>query len=453
MLLPYAKNKIMKKKPVLSAVLSFGLLYLFSCESALAKIVYVAADGDDNATGLTWAAAKKSLSAGLAAAVAADEVWVSEGLYRERVSIPKDIAVYGGFSRKEAARDQRNWLLHPVILDGDKAGAVVRFEIATTDNNTRLDGFTVRNGKGIMGGGIVCVGSAPTIANNFITQNTSVGEGGGICCYNGSNPLIINNLITENYASDGEGDGGGIACMAGDRPVNLGSSPWIVGNVIARNRASQTGGGVASKHAFMSDDKSVYIPSAPVILNNFFYMNLSSENESGLGGGGLSCITNGTVKLLANNTFLANAGLQAGGVLLMVGARDNPVVVNNTFVGNNGPALRWCGAHTLLVANNLIAFNSAGLSRWLLIPGDSYTLSHNCVYGNGADFDGIADPTGAFGNISLDPHLASLAFGDSHLQPDSPCINAGGQRRPVSGLDRRGRTAPGFRRSGGYRRR
>ena len=415
----------MPKIPLLRSSRAWAVLGCLLAQAVAAKIVCVAPAGNDGNTGLSWDAARKSISAGLAVAAAGDEVWVAEGTYRERVSIPKDVALYGGFAGRETARDQRNWALHPTILDGGQAGAVVKFEVAGTSSVGRLDGVTVRNGRGIMGGGIVCIGSAPVIANCFITQNTSVGEGGGICCYNGANPLILNNQITENYASDSEGDGGGICAMAGDEPSNLGSSPWIVGNVIARNRASQTGGGVASKHAYMSPDKSIYIPSAPVILNNFIYFNMASENEVGLGGGGLSCITNGTVKLLANNTFLANAGLQAGGVLLYVGARDNPLVVNNTFIANNGPALRWGGGHPLLLANNLVAFNSAGFVRWLQIPGDAYTLSHNCVYGNGVDYDGIPDPTGTLGNISLDPHLASRAFGNSHLQPDSPCIDAG----------------------------
>ncbi|HOW67211.1 MAG TPA: right-handed parallel beta-helix repeat-containing protein [Candidatus Paceibacterota bacterium] len=403
---------------------TFGVLFC-TAGSMAGKVVRVSSLGNDNQTGSAWATAKRTVAAGLAVAVDNDELWVARGTYPERISIPPGVAVYGGFNGSEQARDQRDWILNPTILDGGKGGPVVRFEVAGSGPGTRLDGFTVRNGRGIMGGGVVCIGCSPVLANNQITRNTSIGEGGGICCYNGANPLILDNVITENYASDSDGDGGGICCMAGDNPNNLGSSPTIQGNIIAYNRASLTGGGVASKHAFVSADKTLYIPSSPTILNNLFYMNVSSENEAGLGGGGISCVTNGTVTLVANNTFLANAGLHAGGILVYVGGRDNPVIVNNTFVGNNSAAIRWGGAHTITIANNIVAFNAAGITRWTLMPGDSMTLAHNCVYGNGIDYDGLPDQTGLAGNLCLDPHLASREFGNCHLQPDSPCIDRG----------------------------
>jgi len=53
-------------------------------------------------------------------------------------------------------------------------------------------------------------------------------------------------------------------------------------------------------------------------------------------------------------------------------------------------------------------------------------LRHNCVFGNSSyDYPSPHDPTGTEGNISTDPRLAGLAYGNSHIQPDSPCVDAG----------------------------
>ena len=48
------------------------------------------------------------------------------------------------------------------------------------------------------------------------------------------------------------------------------------------------------------------------------------------------------------------------------------------------------------------------------------------MYGNGGyDYSGLADPTGTDGNLRVDPKLANQPFGNLHIQPDSPCVDAG----------------------------
>ena len=70
-------------------------------------------------------------------------------------------------------------------------------------------------------------------------------------------------------------------------------------------------------------------------------------------------------------------------------------------------------------------------------------LRHNCVYGNAAyNYSGLADPTGTDGNISVDPGLASAALGNIHIQPGSPCVDAGDDTAVQAGLDRHGRPDP-----------
>ena len=71
-----------------------------------------------------------------------------------------------------------------------------------------------------------------------------------------------------------------------------------------------------------------------------------------------------------------------------------------------------------------LAFNSSGIYK--TDHGHARPLRYNCVYGNAATTTpGLADPTGTDGNISADPSLAGFAYGNVHIQPDSPCIDAG----------------------------
>ena len=424
-----AESSLSSRLRYLCRPLTLALLFAAAIPGQVAGAVrYVRPDGIDSATGLTWAQAKRSVGAALAQSQAGDEIRVAAGTYTERISLKREVALYGGFLGTETQRDQRDWLRNATILDGAQGGPVVRSEEVGATPATRLDGFIVRNGRGILGGGIACTATAPTLANNHITGNVSNGPGGGICCYNGANPLILNNRITDNLAGGDEGDGGGIACVKGDSKPNLGSSPLIFGNLIARNRAEENGGGIVAKGIFVSDDGQTVVPSAPVILNNYLTANLATQPPLGdrsLGGGAIACTEDGMAPLIANNTITANGGLQAGGILLVGGARDNPLMVNNTLVGNSGPALRWYGLNSLRLANNLIAFNTAGLTRSTRSPGGTLVITHNLIHGNAVDFDGLPSAIGTSGNLDFDPHLASAAYGDSHLQPDSPCVNAG----------------------------
>ncbi len=102
---------------------------------------------------------------------------------------------------------------------------------------------------------------------------------------------------------------------------------------------------------------------------------------------------------------------------------SSPTITNNTIVGNggNGVYSRY-GSPT--ITNNIVAFNTTGIrSSEVAAP----VLSHNDVYGNWTDYDGISP---GVGDISEDPEFACWETGDLHIQPTSPCRNAGDNSAP-----------------------
>jgi hypothetical protein len=77
------------------------------------------------------------------------------------------------------------------------------------------------------------------------------------------------------------------------------------------------------------------------------------------------------------------------------------------------------------ITNSIIADND-GIGIGFLVGDISLvSISYNDVFGNVSNYDGIPDPTGENGNISENPQFVDGDPYDYHLQPNSPCIDAG----------------------------
>jgi hypothetical protein len=134
----------------------------------------------------------------------------------------------------ETVREQRDWTVHPTVLDGQGVLPVVTipYDSATS---TRIDGFTIRGGRAnaaesYHGGGIYCRGYA-VVANNLITSNTATQYGGGVYLRSGA-PILWSNSVTGNaVSSDRQAYGG-----AGVYTYNC--SPTIAANMISTNSAT-----------------------------------------------------------------------------------------------------------------------------------------------------------------------------------------------------------------------
>lgn len=417
-------------------------------------IIRVSPDGSDANNGSSWLAAKRTVQGGIdAAAASGGDVWVRAGTYLERITLRVATHVYGGFSGTEAARDQRDFRTNVTVLDGQHGGSVVTASSVGCALST-VDGITLRNGTGTVSGadsygggiycsfcwptiancavtgntasygaGIYCSYASPMIANNFITGDTASRCGGAVHCYS-SSPTVTNNVISTNTA----GWGGGIFCEHS-------SCPTIANNMISTNTAGSAGGGIACHEASNStitnntiannrastDGGGVHCDGAsPMIANNTIESNTASSD-----GGGVYCSL--ASPTIANSAIVGNsASHYGGGVYCQNGS--SPLIAGSTITGNAASAEGggvYVDSSSPMIANTIIAFNSSGVYRKAGGTGGP-GLKSNCVYGNAAyNYSGTSDWTGVSGNISADPAIAGWQYGKWHIQPGSPCVNAG----------------------------
>jgi hypothetical protein len=294
---------------------------------------------------------------------------VERGLYKENIGLyDKDgLAVASHF-----IFDQDVSTVGSTIIEGRDEGWVVT--IGRSENVT-LCGFTVQNGRGrngSNGGGIYSFNSTPTIFNNVVTGNQNhSGHGAGIFCYE-SEPTILWNYITNN--SNYDGHGAGIYCYRSD--------PAIEHNVISRNYSS--GGGSA--------------------------IHLLEPNSA----------------KIAHNTIHHDSG-SAAVVLYSSGVVGDFQVVSNTVSHNQGDAIRFFGGRWHF-ENNIVTRNEG--YGFFTLQGVA-DFSYNDVWGNGRhgdslDYFGLEEnPTGSYGNISVDPLFGNPPHGNFHLCLNSPCIDEG----------------------------
>jgi parallel beta-helix repeat protein len=385
-----------------------ALVAVLAFSSVAMAVVYVNGSSAGAVTdGQSWATAFHSVQAGLDAATGG-EVWVATATYEECVTLKAGVALYGGFSGSETLRDQRNKKLNTTILDGHGAGSVVTVPEGAGPE-TRIDGFTIRGGTGtlvedyyLMGAGIYSRNASPTIFNNSIIGNVIVnynGGGGGIYCFGGS-PVIENNEFSGNVATQ---SGGGILCEW--------TSARIRNNTFRRNTADDGAavacgngsndicGNTVTDNLGSAWDGSIACGGHDTIMNNIISRNAA---------GGIRCYDS----IVANNVIVGNASPA-------IYSQGAGVIVNNTVVGNSQGI--FLDRYVVRVSNNIVAHNGTGIYA----PGLPWNLqmTNNCVYNN-ATYNYMGIEAGE-GDISVEPMLASREFGDVHLQPGSPCRDAG----------------------------
>ena len=381
------------------------LIIIFFCNLPTflrAADIYVDAwSGNDSYSGMDWLNAKKSIAAGLALSeslAGPDTVHVAAGTYVENITLVSQTILLGGYPSGGGTRDPA---AYETIIDGGAGLTTVR----GADNAT-IDGFTITGGKGentgtdeVVGGGIACYGTSPTISHNKITGNnitggtnpkTDTGEdasGAGIYCIN-SAAVITDNLIETNNAIGGDGlyhagsaSGAGIFCMK--------SNVQILRNIIRNNKLQGGTGfttGLSGTGGFCYGAGICLMWSSGTISQNSILANsaLGGSSRGYIGGscygGGVSTVTDtGGNVLISGNTIKENhakCGTGSGGD----GVTEGAGVWTNSRSGL---------ATDTIVENNLVGYNIAEKSS-----------AYGRDYGGGISSQGIIVNNTIFNNYS-----------------------------------------------------
>jgi len=406
-------------------------------------VIFVDVDAEGANDGTSWADAFTTLQPALAWAVDGVEIWVAAGTYKPTwefspgdprsvtFQMKNGVGVYGGFAGTESELGQRDWLVNLTILSGDigiegdvsdNSYHVFYHPDGTNLNNTAiLDGFTITAGNADGdyphngGGGMYNRLSSPTLTNVTFSGN-SASNGGGMRNYYRSSPTLTNCTFSDNSA----GSGGGMANIEE-------SSPTLANCTFSGNSAGMQGGGMFNNYF-----------SSPILADCIFLGNTAG----GKGGG----IYSDSFLTLTNCTFLGNTAGDRGGGMYNHGA--SPRLTNCIFERNSayqGGGMFNGGGSSPVLTNCTLSGNSAGLEGGAMISDDysSPTLT-NCILWdntpdqicNGSspavvtfsDVEGTLYP--GTGNINVAPLFADAANGDFHLEPNSPCIDAGSNAAP-----------------------
>tara|TARA_R110002096_G_scaffold36045_10_gene101127 strand:+ start:3181 stop:4824 length:1644 start_codon:yes stop_codon:yes gene_type:complete len=348
-----------------------------------------------------------TIQAAINASVNGDTVLVLPGAYVENLDV-------GG---KDITIQSAGGALQTTIDGSAVSGPTVLFPAGST-RAAIFEGFTVRGGNhtgsSSYGGGIRVTSSSPTIRDCVVTDNISDSYGGGIgVTGNPAGPLFERCTVVGNHASGlGYASGGGIAINS--------ATPGAVGTEIRHctfdgNDAATRGGGIYLAYSpgciidscrvmrnetlgssgFLNGGAGIFLAlgSATQVSNCRIWNNISNSD-----GGGVKWF-NVTAAAFVNNTIVDNVGGGAAGYA-NGGAFGSNVVADlvNCIIWQNGGGAEF-------------SFN--GLDQGGLPPD---AVVNHCVVTGG--YTGTA-------NLNVAPQLLGVASGNHHLDPGSPCIDAG----------------------------
>jgi len=311
-----------------------------------------------------------TIQSAINAAVHGDTVTVCPGTYNESIR-------FGGRRITVQSEDPNDPGTVETTIIEYNAGYAVSFDF-NEGRESIITGFS------IVGGGIYCYDSSPTIKGNIIRNSNRYGITGDLA----PTPAILNNTITLNspggvIACGGSIEGNTISHNGGEGGL-LDCGADIRFNVISNNEAIE-GGGLSGCPGF--------------IVGNLIIVNRASEK----GGGLFKC--DGEI---THNIISGNRAFLGGGFYGCDGR-----VFNNTITGNRadeGGAMWDCFAS---IWYNIIAFNEAGDTGG--ISGSSRVNSFNCFWDNDGNF-GRGASAGP-GDIDAAPGFAERGHWDANGTP------------------------------------
>jgi predicted outer membrane repeat protein len=292
-----------------------------------------------------------------------------------------------------------------------------------SDSNATLEFCSLTENKASLeGGAIYALSGALTLLDVAIKENFAENDGGGICCW-GSTTNLERCEIIGNLSRTGAG-----CYFYSDYNTN---NTKLHLCTLTENIASGQGGAIYSSKGFLIVDKVV-----------------ANANEADSGG---AIAYSGTQVNLVQSRFCGNRAKNNGGALYSL-AFSSCDVINCVFGKNYAPGVGGgiCCLNYTKMKNSILWENVAKKGGQIaLVSNAAFDVDYCDVQGGQAAVD--KEPASQLrwgkGNIDVDPlfvdpgHWGSKPDpnvvvspdspdavwidGDYHLQPNSPCINAG----------------------------
>ena len=394
------------------------------------------------------------------------------------------VGMYGGFAGTESLRDQRDPAVNVTVLSGDigrdDTSPPIAFNTPNSahvlvasgvDSGAVLDGFIVERGAYgpagtpagdplLYGSGLYAVGGSPTIRGCTFRENyAGFGPGGGMYLWD-SSPVIEECSFVGNYVH--LSNGGGIFMGGSSAPAI--SDCLFQANTCVFSSPDSSGGGV-----YHYSDQPITI--ARCVFNgnqvrpfysigndlgyggglSSFYASITVvdcvfvNNRATIGGGMIAWAPSTVVNcVFANNYADARNSQSGGGELGGAGggfasysfASNHMLVANCSFFNNHAKedaAVYGGWNSTTDLRNSILWANTAWKPEiqgpyWRKQLGGSFTLRYcdiQDILGLPEEGGDPLEPKKVVGCIDQDPMFANTGAGDLHLQPGSPCIDAG----------------------------
>ncbi|MHC4284386.1 MAG: right-handed parallel beta-helix repeat-containing protein, partial [Planctomycetota bacterium] len=416
-------------------------------------ILYVDSDAPQFGNGTSWATAFKHLQDALFIAIPPAEIRVAEGIYKPHLNtyilapssradtfqLKNGIVIKGGYAGLgQPDPDARDISLYVTILSGDMNGddtAIVdprslltepsradnSYHVVTasgTDSTAILDGFTITGGYAhgdfdysdprLSGGGIYSFHGSATVSNCIFRANSAKDEGGGLWSASNAELTLTNCTFINNAVGN---QGGGIYFSLDY--YNL------INCKFQNNFAYGSGGGIYSMdcyglamvtHCKFTGNTAEMGGGMAISEDTIVFTGcLFSGNRASYTGGGLDCFD--STPTLINCTFSQNsAGYEGGGI-----TTEGTTKISNCIFWDNRTG--GIADESAQIHGGSEDINYSCVQGWTGIRGGTGNISDDPLFDSAGHWDDAGTPVDPADDIWID--------GNYHLQPDSPCIDAG----------------------------
>lgn len=384
---------------------------------AQAAVIYVSGSAGGANNGLSWEDAFTNLQDALAAAQPGDEIWIAAGIYTPAppggsrdasFELRTGVALYGGFSGEETAREERDWGLHIALLCGD-----LNFDDGPDYSNRSDNSYQVIRAVNVGPGAVldgVWIIAGHADGPGFGPVPESRDQGSGMNVYDCA-PLVENCTFTLNWsvnhgALNDHGHTTLINCeFRSNYSADFGAGLYVHHNSETRAFHCRFVDNVAVNHGAGTYSRSM----DGALLENCVWIN----NRADRGAGMYNAPDSATQ--IVGGAFVANSASFGGGSYC---DHSSPVFDNCRFESNHGE-LGGAGVHVTFgspaILSSVFRNNDAGIT----VPGGSGGEGGSGGGGIWVDGDGAAP---LISDCLFEDNIASFGGGVYTIDGAAPVI-------------------------------